>query len=447
MNQQKNSSQKTLQGSAFKKLCLRVQVEFNREWQEDSSDLMKTLQLQKRAIIGYASETAYFKDKIQALVFRWQAEKTAFPPWYASLAEAIYHENWGLAGIAEWFSEPYLSSSSAKVIGDRIYFLDQGKMRLMPQTLTAERREQMIRAFLLLTPEERMDRDFHELYLLDGTRLTVFRGAMTKKGQDVIIFRRYIIPEYSFDEQAARGTIPAEAIPLFQEMVRAGFNIVVCGPVRSAKTTFLSTWQSYEDNSLEGVVVETDPEIPMHLLMPEAPIIQLLADHDRLAQISKNLLRSDADYFILAEARDGIALDTALRIAGKGTRRLKLTFHCRDALDLPYDVAWEIVRSIGGDLDLTAQKVARSFDFIFHFIQLKEKNRKRLAGIYELDFDRSQRAINVRPLCLYQPAADAWNWPDKISEEKLKIAAAEDPAAAEQIRCHWERLCLKETFA
>lgn len=46
----------------------------------------------------------------------------------------------------------------------------------------------------MLTPEERLDKDFHEVYMRDGTRVTIFRRAMVKKGQDVIIFRRYVVP-------------------------------------------------------------------------------------------------------------------------------------------------------------------------------------------------------------------------------------------------------------
>ena len=91
-------------------------------------------------------------------------------------------------------------------------------------------------------------------------------------------------------------------------MVSLGYNVAFTGAVRTAKSTFLSTWQAYENRELEGVMIETDPEIPMEKLMPEAPIVQLIADGDRLSAITKNLLRSDADYFIMAEARDGACL-------------------------------------------------------------------------------------------------------------------------------------------
>ncbi|MBR0596829.1 CpaF/VirB11 family protein [Sinanaerobacter chloroacetimidivorans] len=418
-------------GMDFNRLCQKVNEEFLREWEEGKENVDSALRIQKKAIIGYDQEVSYFRSRIRELVKSYGSENEVYPEWYNSLDDGIYHENWGLAGIAEWFSEKYRESSSAKIIGDRIYFLEDGQMRLKPQRIPKDRREQLIRAFLLLTPEERLDKEFHEIYMLDGTRVTIFGGAMTKQGQDVIIFRRYIIPSYSFEEQAARGTIPLESVPLLKAMVDIGFNVAFTGAVRTAKTTFLSTWQSYEDQNLEGVMVETDPEIPLHKMMPDAPILQIIADNDRLKHISKNLLRSDADYFILAEARDGIALDTAVKIASKGTRRMKITFHARDPLEFCYDVAGEIVKSLGGDLGTTAQKVASSFDYIFHFIQLKNKNQKRLKSIYELSLDREMRRIQLKELCRYDTRHHIWKWNNVISKEKKQLAVEENSEAYE----------------
>ena len=418
----KSSNQQEM---SFEKLCAMIQEDFIREWNDDRRDLHATLELQKKAIIGYKNEVAYFLEKINSLIKEYQAAEAVYPPWYKSLAEAIYHENWGLAGVSEWFSEEFAESSSAKIIGERIYFMKDGVMKLMPQKISKERREQLIRAFLLLTPEERLDKEFHEIYLLDGTRITIFRGQMTKQDQDVIILRRYIIPKYTFEEQANRGTIPKEAIPLFRSMVDLGYNVAFVGAVRTAKTTFLSTWQSYEDPNLEGVMVETDPEIPMHLLIPDAPIVQLIADDEKLRGISKNLLRSDADYFIMAEAKDGNALDTALRIASKGTRRMKITFHLRDPLNFPRDIAWEIARSLGGDVDIISKRVALSFDYVFHFIQLKNKSKKRLNSIYELSFDRSNDKIIMNKICAYNHKTDDWCWNNTISESKRELGEEE----------------------
>lgn len=410
---------------SFETLCMLINLEFQQEWEEENKDIQRMISIQKNAIIGFEKEVCFFKNKIKYFVKKRNAEKTEYPPWYKSLEEAIYHENWGLAGIAEWFSDEYAESSSCKVIGDRIYFQEQGRMLLKPQKISQERREQLVRAFLLMTPEERLDKDFHELYILDGTRITVFRGESVKAGQDVIIFRRYIIPNYTFEEQAKRGTIPWNCIPLLEEMVKLGYSIATTGAMKSGKTSFLATLQSYEDESLEGVMLETDPEISLHKLMPKAPIVQILAKDDKLKTVTKHLLRSDADYLIMAEARDGVALDTVLRIASKGTRRLKITFHERNPMNFPYDVAAEVMLSLGGDMDIIARRAADSFDYIFHFVQLKDKGKKRLKGIYEMYFDKITGKIIITQICAYNYQTNSWGWSYEISKDKV-IAGIEE---------------------
>jgi pilus assembly protein CpaF len=307
-----------------------------------------------------------------------------------------------------------------------------GRMKLMPQEIDADRRGQLLRAFLLITPDERMDKDFHEIYLLDGTRITIFKDRMTKENQDVIIFRRYIVPEYSFEEQARLGTIPQNAIPLFEEMVNLGFNVAFCGSVRSAKTTFLSTWQSYEDPKLEGVMVETDPEVPLHKIMPKAPIVQIIADGDVLKSVSKNLLRSDADYFVIAEARDGNALDVAVRVARKGTGRMKMTYHTRDPRHFAEDVAVEIVRTAGGDVFETALRVADSFDLIFHFAGIGSTGEKRLMSINEMSADDG--AIRMNEICRFNAVDGTWAWKNHISARKAAIMERNDPAGFKRFR-------------
>lgn len=411
----------------FAKLCSEIKEAFFSDW-ENRENSGVTLEIQKRAIIGYEKEKNFFLGRIGELISELNAGNTMYPEWYESLTEAVYHENWGLAGLAEWFSAEWQGSSSAKIIGNNVFFMRHGRMHRMPQMISEERKEQLIKSFMLFTPEERMDKSYYELYLLDGTRVTVFTEPMAKKNQSSIIFRRYIIPSLSFEEQARRGTIPESMIPLFRSMVDIGYNVVFMGAVRTAKTTFLATWQSYEDSSLEGLSIETDPEIPLHNIMPGAPIIQLIADGDDLKKISKNILRSDADYFIMAEARDGIALDTALRVASKGTKRMKMTFHSRNPYHFPLEAAMEITAMNNGDLKLTMAKLAGNFDFLFHFVQLKDKSKKRLSGIYQMYLDY-EGEIKIEEMLRYIPSEEKWEIKGDLSEDKVRYAKESDEKA------------------
>ena len=426
----------------FKAACSLVENELNSLWEGQDSDGLSAMELQKRAIIGYKAEVDTLKSQIKEVIVKLEIT-VDIPSWYLSIEDAVFNEVWGFTGMAEWFTEEYADSSSAKIIGDRIYFLKDGVMKLMPQKIDADRREQFVRALLLRTPEERADKTFHELYMLDGTRVTVFREGIAKTGLDVIIFRRYIVPMFTFEEQALRNTIPQDAIPFFESMVALGYNVAFCGSVRSAKTTFLSTWQSYEDPTLEGVMIETDPEIPIHELMPEAPVVQLIADGDNLGKISKNLMRSDADYFILAEARDGIALDTAVRIAGKGTRRMKMTFHLKDPKRFAVDAAAEIVRSLGGDIGETSLRVASSFDYIFHFINLRNKNMIKLNAIYEISVQN--REILLSEICRYDIQEDEWKWTLHVGDDKATQGKEENSQIYSTFYKELQRLADRES--
>lgn len=428
----------------FFDLCKELHQEFQRQWEESGDYMEELLDIQKKAIMGFEKESNFFKENIGKYLKSKGGIRCPYPNWYESLEEGIYHENWGMASLAQWFSSEYKTSGSAKVIGNRVYFMENGRMVLKEQRIDSARRAQLIGSLLLLKPKERSDKDFHEIYLLDGTRVTIFKGDMVKKDQDAIIFRRYIIPAYTFEEQGARGTIPNAAIPLFKTMVSLGFNVVFLGAVRTAKTTFLSTWQSYEEEDLEGVLVETDPEIPLHKLMPRAPIVQLIADNEKLSGITKNLMRSDADYIVMGEAREGVALETLLRITGKGTRRVKITYHCGNPQEFPYEVASEIVKTQGGDQLFLAKRVAGAFDYLFHFIQLRDKNQKRLKSINEMSLDREKESINVTPICQYDFLTESWSFASRIGASKIDIALQESPSKYGVFRSLLEDLASRE---
>lgn len=419
----------TNQLELFQAVCNRVNESFVTEWEaeegkgNESSD--KLLLRQKKAIIGYPSEVNFFKNKISDFLKKNGLNNEWYPDWYSDLTTAIFEENFGIAGLYEWMIMP--DSSSAKLIGERIYFLIDGKLRIQKQTISKDRVNQLITALLLKTPDKSREADYFEVYMLNGIRITIYEAGFAKEAS--IVFRKYTVDIYSFEEQARLGTIPIKICPMLKAMVKIGYNVGFVGPVRSAKTTFLTTWQSYEDQSLEGIQIETDPEIPLHLIMPQAPVIQLVADGDDLLKITKPLMRSDGDYLIMAEARDGVALKIALDVTRKGTKRVKLTYHTSDPIDFCYDVASEITQSHGGNIWATTIKMAKGYHYLFEFVQLKNKSQKRLKGIYEIRYDPNKVMITMHQICKYSFKNNDWTYSHDIGQHKEDIASQEDPEA------------------
>jgi pilus assembly protein CpaF len=395
---------------------------------------------QKRAIIGHTKEVNYFKTKIEEYLKKNNASSEWFPDWFEDLKSAIFHENWGLAGIMEWKIK-MKESTSCKIIGQRIYFLIDGKMILQEQTISKDRINQLITALMLQTPEKRLDDGNAEVYMLDGTRIAIFvDGEDGLAKESTIICRKYIIEQFTFKEQSARGTVPIELVPALEAWALVGFNVGFIGPVRTGKTTFLETWQSLEDGTLEGIQIETDPEIALHVLMPKAPIMQIVADGVRLKKIIKRLLRADGDYLIMAEARDAVAMAIVVEATNRGTRRVKFTYHTSDPIDFCYDAANGIVQEFGGDVFANTIKIAKNVHYLFEFIQLKDKSKKRLKGIYEIRYNPLTLLITIHQICKYNFRTDSWSYKYDFGSDKVGIAEMENYEAFEVVQREFKRL-------
>lgn len=410
----------------FEEACRRTEAVFERDWKDtDEIARMERLELEKRAIMGYEDAAEQYRIRIGEIIKDEGLADAEVPPWYCSLEDGIFHELYGLAGLAPWAydqKEEYRRSSSAKIIGERLYCLIDGVSVLQPQTMSRRRREQLKRALLLATPRERIESGFHEVYLRNGIRITIYSGERTKEDQDVMVFRKYIMKELTFEEMVRLRTVPDEAVPLFRVMIKLGFNVIFAGPVRSGKTTFMQVWQSYEDPSLEGLAIATDPETPWHKLMPGAPLMQLVADGEQLETITRSLLRGDNDYVLLEEMRDAQAFRLALEITSAGTRRSKATVHTGDPVSLPYTIASRIYSQYGSDMQGTILQIFRNFNYILQFgSDDKDRSKKRLMGIWEYCYDAQTDTPAVYCICKYENN-DTWKWQCHLGQDKKDAA-------------------------
>ena len=426
-----NSNQNPLGDmGSFRVLCDDIKVRLdaidNKELTEDAA-----LKRKRNAMIGEKNEVQYYKGKIKDILDEIGQKRAWYPSWYSSLEDAVYNEILGFAGIDEWIqgkTEALKNSSSCKIIGDRIYFLIGGVLELQPQKISAKRRGQLKEAMLLPDPTKNRAESYHEVYLNNGTRVAIYNdNGMTKKGQDCIVLRKYTVDVFTFEKQAELHTIPEESIPLFKSMVAIGVNIAFTGPVRSAKTTFLTTYQSYESRRKEGVMIEKDPEIPLHEIMPDAPIMQFVPSEGNIDAVIAYAKRSDARYVILGEAKDGKFLNLAVEAANMGTFSSKVTFHSSVTKNFVYDVAVKIVRDCGGDLAATMINVAQSFHYVANFFSLPEdESQKRLKGLWEIRFNEETLEITMHQICKYRILEDDWVWAYDIGADKRDLGMEEN---------------------
>lgn len=412
----------------FEEACRLVEAVLESRWKSaEETERMMRLEKEKRAIMGFEEDMDEYRHDIGQIICEEGIENVEFPPWYRTLADGVFNELYGLAGLAPWAydeTEEYKQSSSAKLIGDRLYCLIDGVSRLQPQTICSSRREQLKRALLLASPRERLEYGFHEVYLRNGIRITIYSGERTKEGQDVMVFRKYIMRDLTFDEMVRLKTIPPEAAELFKVMADIGFNVLFAGPVRSGKTTFMQTWQCCERRNLEGLAISTDPETPWHKLMPGVPLMQLVADGEELEELTKSLLRGDNDYVLLEEMRDAAAYRLCLDIISTGTHRSKATVHTSDPVNMPFRMASRICERYGGSLRGVIQQIFSGFGYVLELCS-REDNRgeKRLKALWEYCYDPEHDIPSVHLLCSYDEASDDWRWKFHMGEDKKKTGS------------------------
>lgn len=432
---------------SFSELCddikLRLDAIDNKELTEDAA-----LKRKRSAIIGEKREVQYYKGKIKDILDEIGQKRAWYPPWYSSLEDAVYNEILGYAGINEWVqgkTETLKNSSSCKIIGDRIYFLINGVLELQPQKISAKRRGQLKETLLLPDPTKNRAESYHEVYLNNGTRVAIYNdNGMTKKGQDCIVLRKYTVNVFTFEKQAELHTIPEESIPLFKSLVAISVNIAFTGPVRCAKTTFMTTYQSYENRKKEGVMIEKDPEIPLHEIMPDAPIMQFVPSEENVDAVISYAKRADGKYVILGEAKDGKYLNLAVECANMGTFGSKLTFHSSVTKNFVYDVAVKIIRECGGDLMATMINVAQSFHYVANFCSLPDdESKKRLKGIWEIRFNEETLDITMHQICKYRVLSDDWVWAYDIGEDKKEFGMEMNWTAFQNFDCQLKLLSEK----
>jgi len=410
----------------FDLLCKQIHNHFEEfELKVDSDTLSDNINRLQDALLGKEEAVNFYYSKINLYLKKENKSYVQFPSWYDNLVEAVFHEVWGFAGIWEWIKNG--ESSSCKIIQPRIYFMENGKTTLKPQTISAERFKTLKRRLLINDKTQKENTDYQEIYMVDGTRIEIFNNHKKASGEGVIVFRRYTLDDYSFEKLADLQTIDKESINLLKFMVPCGYNSVILGPVRSGKTGFLSTYQMYEDPTLEGVLIETDPEIPLHKMMPDSPIMQLIADDEKLEKLVKPLMRSDADYLLQGEARDGRALRLMLMLTKKGTRRTKGTFHTSKPYNFCYDAAQEVVNIYGGSIWAYMIQFAENFNFLFEMASDSRDARvKRLMGIHELQFDQDSLEVKTNTICHFDRESEEWTYhatlSDKTREDGMRVS-------------------------
>ncbi|MCM3032960.1 MULTISPECIES: ATPase, T2SS/T4P/T4SS family [Bacilli] len=403
--------------NSFQEVWMKVREHFNTMYDSDrltSKEKEKRQELEHRAIQGNVDAEKILIGEIETYLREENLSGTNFPEYYKNLANGCFQEIYRFGAFYKWNMFP--DSPSAVIQGDEQWFKIKGQFIRQDEKLRDENHiKEIIRALQVYHPGLVINESHPhaEFDMEDGSRVTVL--VPPRALRPTIIFRRFIVNKFSFVEQAERGTIAEEDIPLLIALSKANLNTIVAGPVESGKSTFLKTIYAERDPKKVAVLIETSRESFLKLEFPDRLVHDFYTTNGRIQDVIRTALRVDHDFVIVQEVR-GIEAEGAISGTERGTRGLLMTYHITD----PQNTAIQLARHITDEFPARKEanevrRIAQQLDLGFT-MESKENNKKRLTSIYELCYDVNTDSAWINYLVKYEPDTDSWTYNAEISQ-------------------------------
>lgn len=435
----KSVSKKDTTTNSFKDVWSKVREHFSEVYDSDRlspKEKEKRQELEHLAIQGNEDAEQILTAEIETYLRDENLLGTEFPNYYKNLAHACFHEIYRFGAFYKW--NLYPNSPSAVIQGDEQWYKINGQFVRQKERLRDENHiKEIIRALQVYHPGLVINESHPhaEFDMQDGSRVTVMVPPRSYK--PTIIFRRFIVNKFSFNEQAKRGTISEKDIPLFVALSKANLNTIIAGPVESGKSTFLKTIYAERDPDLVAVLIETNRESFLKLEFPDRLVHDTYTTNGRIQDVIRTALRIDHDFVIVQEVR-GIEAEGAITGTERGTRGLLMTYHITDPQNTPIQLARHITDEFPARKEVNeVRRIAQQLDIGITTSSLKNNdNKKRVTSIYELCYDVENDSAWINYLMKYNPDTDSWMYNANISEHLMERICEVDKELGDIILNH-----------
>ena len=146
----------------------------------------------------------------------------------------------------------------------------------------------------------------------DGSRVNVVLPPISLAGP-VVTIRKFSKKPMTVEKLLEYGSITPEVADFLQKLVRAKYNIFISGGTGSGKTTLMNTLLEYIPYSKSGLIIQENEELFTYKhpdLMFQHTVIPRTYNEPPigLADLARNGLLTDLDYFIIGEIKGAEAL-------------------------------------------------------------------------------------------------------------------------------------------
>ncbi len=267
---------------------------------------------------------------------------------------------------------------------DDIFIEKSGKLQKLDQTFENERRlEDIVQKIVGMAGREvNQANPIVDTRLPDGSRVNVVLPPISRTGA-IVTIRKFSKTPMTIEQLIKFGSITQDIADILEKLIKAKYNIFICGGTGSGKTTFLNALSNYIPKGERIITIEDSAELQITGVENLVSLETRNSNSTGVGQISirdliKSSLRMRPERIIVGEVRGAEALDM-LQAMNTGHDGSLSTGHANSTKDMLSRLETMVLQGAEGlPLAAVRQQVASAIDIIIHLSRLRDHSRKTM---------------------------------------------------------------------
>lgn len=240
--------------------------------------------------------------------------------------------------------------------------------------------------------------------LPDGSRVNVVLPPIALCGPTLTI-RKFSKTPMTVEKLIQYGSITQDIADKLELLVKAKYNIFICGGTGSGKTTFLNAVSNYIPRDERVITIEDSAELQITGVDNLVSLETRNANASGAGQITirdliKSSLRMRPERIVVGEVRGGEALDM-LQAMNTGHDGSLSTGHANSTQDMLSRLETMVLQGAEGlPLEAIRQQIASAVDIMIHLSRLRDKSRKTMEITEIVGYENGQIILN--PLYVFE---------------------------------------------
>lgn len=217
--------------------------------------------------------------------------------------------------------------------------------------------------------------------LSNGSRVNVVLPPIALNGP-IMTIRKFSEQPMTIERLIKYGSLTEDTSKVLETMVRAKYNIFICGGTGSGKTTFLNALSNFIPKDERIITIEDSAELQITEIKNIVKMETRNANTEGKGEITirdliKASLRMRPERIIVGEVRGAEALDM-LQAMNTGHDGSLSTGHANSSHDMLSRLETMVLSGAIMPLEAIRQQIASAIDIMIHLGRIRDKTRKVL---------------------------------------------------------------------